>query len=84
MGEEFIVLVCGTGALSLCISKAFHRTSRQKAVEETKAAKDIPQQPARHMSPTGTGRGNKQREAASHDHPKNSGEIICSDADNSN
>lgn len=74
-------LVCGNGGLSLCISKAFHRTSRQKAAKQTKAAQDIPQQPARHMSPMETGRGHKQREASSHDHLNNSSEIIPSDAD---
>lgn len=44
-------LVCGAGAPSLCISKAFHRRSPQKAAEETRATEDIPQQPACHMSP---------------------------------
>lgn len=67
--------VYGTRALSLC-QRPFIAHPKK-----TKAAKDIPQQPARHMSPMETGQGNKQREASSHDHLNNSSEIIPSDAD---
>lgn len=74
-------LVCGSGALSLCISKAFHRRAPQKAAEETRATKDIPQQPACHMSPVETPLGRKQREASLHDHLNTSSELIPSDAD---
>lgn len=70
-------LVCGSGALSLCISKAFHRRSPQK---ETRATKDIPQQPACHMSPVETRLGRKQREASLHDHLNRTSELIPSDA----